>query len=238
MMKKITLSLASVIALSSLSFAGGNIAPIAPVPVPVVDEAFWYAGVALSYERVYATDSTWLDDHIATQDEIGALTLNVGYNINEYLAVEGRVSTSFTKEDYVETTNYSIFLKPYYKFIDDERTAEEEEDGFFTAYGLLGFGKVDLKGTNGANPAHPEDVGKTLDDDTVFQWGLGLSYTFVNRDEDESIENIHDGDITIYVEYVKLLSDAGIYSRLYGYDPKYYDELSQDEINVGVTYRF
>jgi hypothetical protein len=240
--KKIVLSLSAVLALTSAGWGEENVVLVsdtAPARAVVeTDTSYWYAGVALNYERVYSTDSGWFDDGVATQDEIGSISLIVGYTINDFLAVEGRISSSISEESYAETTNYSIFLKPYYAFVDDERTVEEEEEGFFTVYGLLGFGKVDIKGTNGEPPAHPEDFGKTISDDTSFQWGFGLSYTFVNHDDDESIEEIHDGDVTIYIEYVSLLSDASIYSRLYGYDPKYYTELSQDSINIGITYRF
>ena len=236
-MKKVGLSLAAAIVLSSLGFASGDIAPVAPVPVKA-DPAYWYAGISLDYNRVYANDSAWFDNSVKAQDEIGCFSVVAGYNINEYLAVEGRIGTSFTEESYAETSNYSIFLKPYYKFIDDERSAEEEEDNFFTAYALLGFGKVNIKATNGEPPAHPEDFGKTLVDDTSFQWGIGFSYTFVDRSDNESIEEIHDGDVTIYIEYVSLLNGADIYSRLYGYDKNYYNELNQDTVNVGVTYRF
>jgi len=236
MMKKIVLSLVSVMALSSFAFAEGDID--SAVPAPVVDEAFWYAGGALIYHRTYSVKNGWFDDSPVTQDETGGLTAIVGYNINEYLAVEGRISGTFFKEDYSESTNYSIFLKPYYKFIDDERTVEEEEDGFFSVYALLGFGSVKVKAADGNSPAHPEDIGKTILDESSFQWGLGLSYTFVDRSDNESIEEIHDGDVTIYIEYVNLISDADIYSSVYGYDPKYYNELSQDAISVGVTYRF
>lgn len=237
-MKKVVCALGIVATISSLSFAGGEIAPVVPVPVPVVDEAFWYAGGALIYHRTFADDSGWFDDNVKTQDETGGLTVVAGYNINEYLAVEGRITGTFFEESYSESTNYSIFLKPYYKFIDDERTIEEEEDGFFSVYALLGFGVVKVKATDGTPPAHYEDIGKTILDDSGFQWGLGLSYTFVDRSDNESIEEIHNGDVTIYIEYVNLISDADIYSRLYGYDSKYYSELSQDAVSVGVTYRF
>ena len=233
-MKKITLSLVSVVALSGISFAGGDVATVAPE----VDQTYWYAGGAGIYYRTYSIDKGWFDDSVKTQDEIGGLTAIVGYNYNEYIAIEGRISGTFYEESYSDSINYGIYLKPYYKIIDKDRTIEEEEDGFFSVYALLGFGIVKVKGVDGKPPAHVEDFGKTILDDSGFQWGLGLSYTFVDRDDDESFEELHDGDITIYVEYLSLIKDASINSRLYGYDPEYYSKLSQDSISVGITYRF
>ena len=235
-MKRIVLSLSSAIVLTGFVFGGESIAPISSEPVAEV--SFWYAGGAIIYHRTYSGDKHWFNESIATQDETGGLTAIVGYNYNDYLAFEGRVSGTFFSKDYSDSTNYGIYVKPYYKFIDDEHRSTEEQSGFFSVYGLLGLGVVKVKAADGAIPAHQEDIGKTILDESSFQWGLGLSYTFVDLGDKESIENIHDGDITIYLEYLNLISDADIYSRLYNYDSTYYDKLSQDSISAGVTYRF
>jgi opacity protein-like surface antigen len=230
MMKKITISVAAIVALSSFGFAGGDIAPV-PVPVPV-DESqdYFYGGVALTYHTTYSIDQSWFDNSVATQDETGGIMGIIGYNYNQYLAVEGRIDASFFDEDYAETFGWSIFVKPQYQFLDDEKGYNTD---YFTLYGLLGFGGVKVEGTDGNAPAHPADFGKTIIDDTTFQWGIGLSYTFVDEDDAD-----RSGDWSIFVEYVNLLSDGDINSQLYGYDPQYYTELSQETINVGLTYRF
>ncbi len=232
-MRGIKLSLASAILLCSMSFAEGDVA----TATPEVDQTYWYAGGAGIYYRTYSIDKGWFDNGVATQDEIAGLTAIVGYNYNEYIAIEGRISGTIWEESYSDSINYGIYIKPYYSFNKD-RTVEEEEDGFFSVYALLGFGIVKINGVDGEPPAHQEDFGKTILDDGGFQWGFGLSYTFVDRDDDESFEELHDGDITIYVEYLNLMNDGDINSRLYGYDPEYYSKLSQDSISVGITYRF
>jgi opacity protein-like surface antigen len=224
-MKKITLSAFAVLAMSSFGVAGGD---IVPVPVAVQDEDYFYAGAALIYHTTYSTDQKWFNK-APTQDETGGFMGIIGYNYNRYIAVEGRINASFFVEDYSETFGWSIFLKPQYQFRDDEN----DKDNFATIYGLLGFGGVKVTGNGGGEPAHPGDIGKTILDDTGFQWGLGLSYTFVDEDSED-----RSGDWTIFAEYTSLMSDGDIDSRLYGYDPVYYTELSQQSLNVGLTYRF
>ncbi len=227
-MKRVVLSMAAMMTMSSFAIAGGD---IVPVPAPVVqDEDYFYGGIALVYHTTYSTDQKWFDNSTLTQDETGGFMGIVGYNYNQYLAIEGRIHGSFFDEDYSETFGWSVFVKPQYQFLDEENGYNED---YFTIYGLLGFGGVKVDGYDGDTPAHPEDFGRTILDETGFQWGLGLSYTFVDEDDAD-----RSGDWSIFVEYNNLMSDEDINSRLYGYDPKYYTELSQETINVGLTYRF
>jgi len=138
----------------------------------------------------------------------------VGYNFNEYIAVEGRIGGSIMSEDYADVMTYSLFLKPQYPISED-----------FTIYGLLGFGLVQVDGADGDTPAAPSVVGQEILDDTSFQWGLGLSYKVYE-------------DFSVFVDFTKLADDADIDSTLYGYDPIVYDKLSGQDLTVGVTYNF
>jgi len=231
-MKKVVLSVSAIVAMGSFGYAGGDVASIV-VPAPLVveeDVDYFYIGAALIYHTTYSIDQKWFDNSVQTQDETGGFMGIIGYNYNRYLAIEGRINSSFFEEDYSETFGWSIFLKPQYQFRDEENN----RDDFFTVYGLLGYGGVNVKGSDGDEPAHPSDVGETILDDTGFQWGLGLSYTLVDEDKDE-----RSGDWSVFVEYTNLMSDGAINSRLYGYNElKYYTELSQESINAGLTYRF
>jgi len=218
-MKKTVLSIWAVIAISSLGFAGGDMKDVEPAVVPVIpiveeDDSNWYAGLALAYNQTYSTDYGFFDDGVETQDETLKLVGQVGYNFNEYIAVEGRIGKSIAEEDYAEVTTYSLFLKPQYPISED-----------FTIYGLLGFGLVQVDGTDGDEPAHPDVVGEEILDDTSFQWGFGLNY-MVNE------------DFSLFIDYTKLADDADIDSTLYGYDPVVYDELSSQDLTVGVNYKF
>lgn len=232
-MKRIVISLASVFVLGGIGFAAEGIVP-ANVPVVQQDEQdeFFYIGAALIYQRTYSIHNGWFDSQRPTQDETGGFTGTIGYNYNEYLAFEGRISKSFFSEDYADVFNYSFFVKPQYRFWDEARRSSENKD-YFTLYGLLGFGNVNVQGADGNMPGHPENVGKTILDESDFQWGVGVSYTFVDEDSYDS-----EGDISLYFEYTRLMDDGAIDSMLYGYDGTYYDQLSQDAVSAGMTYRF
>jgi len=235
-MKRIVLSGCIAAVMSSFVVAGGDIEPVEPVVTPPVavqeyDNSGWYVGGALYYSRVYSTHNAWFDKSPRSQDELGELTGIVGYNYNEYLAFEGRASLSLFSEDYAEVYNYSFLVKPQYRFRDEENF----EDDYFTLYGLLGFGYVNVEGTDGDTPAAPETIGKTLVDDWEFQYGIGLSYTFVDEDYTQS----NKGDWTIFIEYMMHMKDESMSpTRLYYYDDRLYDELSMDSLNIGVTYQF
>jgi len=218
-MKKIVLSVCAVAAMSSFVVAGGDLKEVEPAVVPVVpmveeEKTPWYAGLALAYNQTYSTDYGFFDDGTATQDQTGKVIGLVGYNFHENLAVEGRIGGSFFEEDYAEVTTYSIFLKPQYPVSED-----------FTVYALLGFGSVQVDGTDGDEPAHANMVGQEILDETAFQWGVGLSYK-INE------------DFSIFADYTRLASDADISSTLYGYDPVVYNELSSQDFTVGITYNF
>ena len=197
-----------------------------------IKDDYIYAGVAFIYHRTYSIDSGWFDNSIETQDETGGLVGLIGYNYNNYLAVEGRIAKSFFKEDYADLLNYSIFIKPQYKFVDEER--DNCEDGYITVYALIGYGRVKVEGTDGNVPGHK---GEDITNGSGFQWGLGLSYTLADEDDDDDEHN-RDGDITLFAEYNRFMTDRDIYARLYQYDPKYYEKLSQDAFNLGLNYRF
>ncbi len=197
-----------------------------------VEDDYIYIGMAFIYHRTYSIEGGWFDNGVKTQDETGGFMGLVGYNYNNYLAVEGRVAKSFFKEDYADLINYSIFIKPQYKFLDDER--DNCEDGYTTIYALIGYGSVKVEGTDGNVPGHK---GEDITNGGGLQWGLGLSYTFDDEDDDEDEHN-RDGDITLFAEYNRFMKDREIHARLYQYDLKYYDKLSQDAIALGLHYRF
>ena len=161
-MNKIILSVCAVAAMSSLGFAGGDMKEVEPavepvIVVPVVDESGFYAGLGLTAVSARDTDFSvdWGGDS-TRQDRLGNVSLIAGYNFNQYIAAEGRYTTSFAHEDSVEMNGWSIFVKPQYPVTEA-----------FSVYVLLGYGGVILDGVDGA----AVDV-----DDTGFQWGLGASY--------------------------------------------------------------
>jgi opacity protein-like surface antigen len=160
-MGKIVLSVWAVMAMSSLGFAGGDMKDVEPAIEPVVevvevDKSGFYAGVSIA--AVSARDADISVDWGGTdrQDRLGNITFLAGYDFNEYFAVEGRYTNSFTHNDQIDMNGWSLFAKPQYPVSED-----------FSVYALLGYGGVTLDGIN--------DFIVDLDD-SGFQWGLGASY--------------------------------------------------------------
>jgi opacity protein-like surface antigen len=179
-MKKSVLSLVTILALSGVVYAGGDVAPIEEVvetPV-VVDESAFYIGAGVGY-------TSFNNDFTSEEITSNTLMLQAGYQYNRYIAVEGRYSFGFNT-DYDtgnivnpiqvydgDVSHWGIYLKPMYP-IDD-----------FSIYALLGYGEVML-----------DDI---LNGDAVdggFQWGLGASYAFTEN-------------VSVFVDYVSLYNDTG-----------------------------
>jgi len=180
-MKKLTLSIAAVMAMGTFAIAGGDIAPVeepmVEVAAPVIDESGFYLGLGYSYMKLT------IDDGYSEGDYTGnAITALAGYNFNKYIAVEGRYSVVLgdITEDWRgerdidgELSNIALYLKPMYPI------------GGLTLYGLLGYGQVTFD--------HESWEG---DKESGFQWGLGASYA------------VND-NIGAFVDYTRLYDDEG-----------------------------
>lgn len=215
-MKNLTLFTSALVLTSQLAFSGGDFEVVEPViTVPVVEEdpSFFYVGLAGTNTQVYSTEQAFFGTS-DTQDELGQIVLQVGYNYNEYLAFEARFGTTVGYADYADVDSYSIFVRPQYPVSED-----------FTVYALLGFGQVNVDGTDGDTPAAPSVIGQEILSESAFHMGLGVEYKIYE-------------DFSIFVDYTVLASDADISSTLYGYDPVVYDELSVQVLAVGVNYKF
>jgi len=162
-LKNIILSLVSILALSGVLYAGGDIEPIEEVFVPDVDNSAFYIGLGFG--------SASVNDNF-TSEEISNNTvmLQAGYQYNEYVAVEGRYifgfstdydpgTTGNSPDDYDgDFSSWGLYVKPMYPI------------GDFTLYALLGYGGVMLDSL-------------VLGDayESGFQWGLGAGYTFTDN---------------------------------------------------------
>ena len=152
-MKKIVLSVAAMVTMSSLVFAEGESA----ASVLEADESSFYVGVGVA--AVSTRDASVSSDFFNVkpgQDRLGNFSFLAGYDYNQYVAAEGRYTTTYTDEDLVEMSGWSLFIKPQYP-------VNEE----FSIYALLGFGGVTMDAVKNSGA----DV-----DDSGFQWGIGMSY--------------------------------------------------------------
>ena len=211
-MKKNVLSLVSILALSGLSYAGGDVAPveepvvIAPV---VIDDSGFYLGVGFSGMSL---------NNDLTDEEFTAngVMLQAGYQYNRYIAVEGRYMLhigdveythgSTTNPDYndypTDFTNIAIYLKPMYPI------------GDFSIYALLGYGEVELTNIPLGGPGISADRAES-----GFQWGLGADYAF-------------NENISGFVDYVRMYDGTGFDYRAMNAD------IVADVWTLGVNYAF
>lgn len=199
-MKRIVLSVA---VMSSLAFAGGDVAPVVAVEVEEVSP--FYVGLGISAVSTRRSDvSVDLFNGKNGQDRTGDVLVMAGYDFNQYIAVEGRYMTSVFDEDVLTRDSWGIYAKPQYPV-----------NEAFSVYALLGYGgmTVDGKGST-LIPRNRSDV-----DDSGFQWGLGASYdmtenfaifadwVFVARDMDATIfmgsvfEDVDSDAFTLGVSY-------------------------------------
>ena len=173
------LSLVSILALSGVSYAGGDIVPVEEVIVPDVDNSAFYIGLGIGY-------SSLNDDFTNEEISNNTVMLQAGYRYNEYVSLEGRYSFGFNTDydrghllpdpflDYNgDVSNWGIYVKPMYPI------------GDFNIYALLGYGGVQLDDLM---------LGDAYEDG--FQWGLGGSYA-INE------------NFSVFVDYVSLYDDTG-----------------------------
>ena len=158
-MKKFVLSMAALVIMSTFAVAEGD------VPSSLFaqnDESNFYLGVGIT--AVSTRDARVSLDFFNVkngQDRLGNFSLFAGYEFNEYIAFDGRYTTTYTKEDLVEMSGWSLFVKPQYPIGED-----------FHLYALIGYGAVKLEAVNES----------TVDvDDSGFQWGIGLTYDLMDN---------------------------------------------------------
>jgi opacity protein-like surface antigen len=103
--------------------------------------------------------------------------IQVGYNFNEYIALEGRFSQTLGDlsidhaPDGGDLSNIALYVKPQYMVGDR-----------FTLYGLLGYGQVTF------------DSGISDQSEDGFQYGAGISMMATDS-------------IGLYVDYTRLYDD-------------------------------
>jgi len=190
-------------------------------PVQEIDDKELYIGLGVSAmsTRLSSVDMDIFND-IYGQDRLGNVNLQAGYIFNDYIALEGRYGFTVSEDDQVEMRNeWSLFLKPMYKFEDSYDRSKGED--YFAVYALLGYGSIELSGVNGVD---------ALVEDTNFKWGLGFSYTF--RDYSEYDEYKFKDTWTVYLDYVNTGDD------MYGLYYMGEDYIDADSFTAGLLYKF
>ena len=233
-MKKIVLSVVTTLAMSSFALAGGDIVPIeepvVEVPemveeMPVVDAGF-YLGLgygALGFERTVTAEN-----HIAgvkyeynpdINIDYDTVMFQVGYKINQYVAVEYRYWKGMGDEDIpaldrnlggqgsADLSAYGFYAKPMYPVSEQ-----------FNVYALLGYSVATYDVNYG-------DLDGTTDKDG-FSWGIGAGFAF-------------NQNVSVTLDYV-VVADAS-YDNLLGVNGTEYavtNDTIVDTVNVAVSYKF
>ncbi len=209
-MKNLTLSLVAVLAMSSFAVAGGDIAPVEePIVVEsVVDNSAFYLGIGYGYFDETVDTSGYVND-IHWDDDLNTVLFQVGYQFNEYIAIEGRywlgAGDLEGADGWSSSGDYSawgIYAKPMYPI------------GAFGIYGLLGYSSTTLE---------PDDFASYLDTDG-FSWGLGAQYAFTDN-------------LSLFADYVMLGDSDELTDDATGFTYPNVD-ISIYTFNVGLTYKF
>lgn len=206
-MRKVGVSILLILTLNSMVFAGGkHVAPPYEPPIAVPMDAF-YVGVGLS-------GLSLRDD--ASDEEFSALgvMLQVGYQYNQYIAIEGRYTINVGDLEYdngktqnpayddypADFSNIGIYLKPMLPM------------GDLVIYGLLGYGQTKL--TN-----MPLSAGSADRAENGFQWGGGMQYNLGEN-------------IVVFADYVRFYDDTGFDYRATTAN------VVSDAWTLGVSYKF
>jgi len=229
-MKKLTLSIAAVMAMGTFAIAGGDIAPVeepmVEVVAPVVDDSGFYIGLGYSMVNVtkdYDFLSILGSSRGTYKEDNDAIMMQAGYKINQYIAVESRYWKSVGDADWSDrgdgydflgyhtydlsgTKDYDfkawgIYVKPMYPVTDA-----------LDVYALLGYGNVVMN----------YEFYDWLDENG-FQWGLGVSYSFADN-------------FSVFADYVKLYNDDG--EIVIDFIAREDWDATIDTWNFGLTYKF
>lgn len=212
-MKKITLSLVSLLMLSGLSYAGGDIEPVESVEIPVVDNSAFYVGLGYGYFN-QSSDNIALSGVPDMEFEANTLLFQAGYQYNQYVAVEGRYWVGLgkiTQDGGLNPGDHSgdfdawgIYVKPMYPVTED-----------FDIYALLGYADTSVSYASGE-----------YWDTDGFSWGIGAQYAVTEN-------------VLLFADYVNLgTSDSFDYRS----DPVVISDVDADidlyTFNVGISYKF
>lgn len=184
MKKSITLSLAAMMAVSTLGFAGGDIVPVyEPVVAPEAvqyDSVPVYVGIGLArgiYSNTCSSGCTY-------EDVTGGVTLRAGYDFNQYVGVEARYIGTFWGDDELggqKLSHVGLYVKPMMPINDQ-----------LNIYGLVGFGMTKTT-TNSKNLTEVDETGLAA--------GVGMEYDIDTQDTEGALES----GWGLFVDYQRLL---------------------------------
>jgi len=214
-MKKLTLSLTTILAMSTFAVAGGDIAPVEPVvETPMVMEApavgGFYLGLGYSFNDV-TIENTRTNNNLLNNN-FASIMFDAGYKFNKYVAIEGRYWSGISDGTTLDWKNglpadvtidaWGLYVKPMYPVTNS-----------FNLYALLGYGSAD------ATYDLPRGGSITSDSTDGFSWGIGADYAITNN-------------WSVFVDYTSVIDGES------GNTDKIDTDDSLTTVNVGVNYQF
>ncbi len=153
--------MSAIAVLSGFAMAGGDIVPVEPL----ADESGFYVGLGYGYIDINADYDALARAPFNGDTNHNSFMALAGYQINRYLAIEGRYwaggDDSFTtptgRNVDTDIDAWGIYVKPIYPVT-----------GKISVYGLLGYAHVKYKMSA---PLYSETW-----NEGGFSWGLGASY--------------------------------------------------------------
>jgi len=213
-MKKLNLSLVTILAMSTFAIAGGDIAPVEPaVETPYVEPAKaggFYLGLAYGWQNL-TLDNT-VPGNGGLDADFGSIMIDAGYKFNPYIAVEGRywfglsssndLSWKSDLNSDITVDSWGLYVKPMYPV-----------SPAMNIYALLGYGSTDV--------TYDIPNGGSLTSDSVdgFSWGIGADYAFTDN-------------WAVFIDYTEAINDESVYVGAHKFDA------SVDMVNFGVNYTF
>ena len=213
-MKKLTLSLGTILITSALAVGADMIVPIV-TDISYTDEAVpsenqgFYLGMAYGYEKLLVDREKGAN---LVDEKFGSIMFDAGYKFNPYIAIEGRYWAGISTDSVlswrtgipadITVDAWGIYLKPMYPVSNQ-----------MNLYGLLGYGSSNTTyDTSG-------DIKITSDDTNGFSWGIGAEY--------DMTENWG-----VFLDYVSIITE-----RTGNLDLLHTDD-SLGTVNIGVKYQF
>ncbi len=215
-MRKLTLSLVSIVAMSAMSYGGGDIEPV-PAPVDPVAESAWFIGIMGGYENTSA-DTTIFNTSCnaelfdSSDHDYGLFGIKIGYMFN----FNHRIDASF------EATNNDDGLLRVPFSVNYTYVADYEMANIHPLIGV-GFGMVDWSDT-----VLCQGIGTEVDmDGTMWQIRVGGLYE-VNEDIEAEL----------YYRYSRVSLDGEDFQGN-GYTGSIdIEDIDRNGIFLGINYKF
>ncbi len=203
-MNKFLVAALAAITMTAVAVAGGDYKKVKePVPVEVIDNSSFYVGIGYGFGTASATDGGYNDfGHTITvldEQTMDNITFQAGYNINEFVAVEGRYNYGIDQDigygTDISLDTFAVYVKPQYPITPE-----------VSVYGLLGYawntgyqtGEADYDFDGfaygvGAKYAVAENVEVFADYTSVYDDNDILEYDTFTIDSDREVYNVTVG---------------------------------------------